>query len=242
MLNEPVRLQKFIASSGRGSRREAEAWIESGKVYVNGRKADLGMKVIPGQDRVTLKGEVLEPPEMVTVIFHKPRGFLCNHDGRREGGTIFDTFSELKGLKVVAGLEKDAAGLIMLSNDGNLMQSFGQCYRDIERVFKIRVKGELPEKLLERLVRGIKFEDRVVKLERIKFLESKGEQFWYEVVMVDHRDRLLEKLFKSLNHPLQRITQVGFAELRDDVLKKGKGRVLTHKELDKLRETIGVTS
>lgn len=242
MSNEPVRLQKYIASSGRGSRREAEAWIESGKVYVNGRKADLGMKVIPGQDRVTVKGEVLEQPEMVTVIFHKPRGFLCNNDGRREGGTIFETFPELVGLKVVAGLEKDASGLIMLSNDGNLMQSFGQCYREIERVFKIRIKGELSDKLLERLARGVKFEERIVKLDAIKLIEKKGEQSWYEVVIVDHRDRLLEKLFKSLNHPLQRVVQVGFADLRDDALKKGKGRVLTHKELDRLRETIGVVT
>ena len=240
MFKEPVRLQKYIAKSGRGSRREAESWIESGKVYVNGKKAILGMKVVPSQDRVTLKGEVLEEPEMVTVIFHKPRGFLCNNDGRREGGTIFNTFLELSGLKVVAGLEKGASGIIILSNDGDLMQAFSQSYREVERVFKIRVKGEIVQKSMERLTRGVKMDDRIVKLDRLKYLEKTGDQYWYEVMITDHRDRLLEKVFKQINQPIQRIQQVGLADLRDSELKKGKGRVLTKKEMMKLRVTLGV--
>lgn len=237
---EPVRLQKYLSQAGKGSRREAEDWIAKGRVYVNGKKAELGQKVTPGVDRVTLKGEVIEEPEEITAIFHKPRGFLCNNDGRREGGTIFETFKELGALKVVAGLEKDAAGLIVLSNDGNLMQAFAQCYRDLDRVFKIRVKGELSEKTLTRLQDGLKFEERIVSLEQIKFLEKNGEQVWYEVVIRDHRDRLLEKLFKQLQHPIQRIHQIAIGSLRDDSLKKGKGRILTAKEMRRLREELGV--
>lgn len=242
MSNEPVRLQKYIASSGKGSRREAEAWIESGRVYVNGKKAELGQKVVAGVDRVTIKGEVLEPPEIITALFHKPRGFLCNNDGRREGGTIFDTFPELERLKVVAGLEKDASGLILLSNDGDLIQAFGNCYREMLRVFRIRVKNEIEEKSQVRLLKGMRVEDRQVVLESFKFIEKVGEQVYYEVSVKDHRDQLLEKLFKNVGHPLQRIHQIGISCLRDDTIKKGKGRLLTKKEVDKLRETLGVVT
>lgn len=238
--NEPVRLQKYIATSGRGSRREAEDWIAKGRVYVNGKKATLGLKITPGVDRVTLKGEVIEEPEMVTAIFHKPRGFLCNNDGRREGGTIFETFKELENLKVVAGLEKDAAGLILLSNDGDLMQAFGKNYRDLDRIFKVRIKGELSEKAHNKLTQGMRFEGREIMLESLKLLEGKGEQFWYEISIKDHRDRLLEKMLKQLGHPIQRIQQVGIASLRDDTLKKGKGRLLTAKEKKRLQEELGV--
>ena len=85
---ETLRLQKFISSTGLASRREAEKLIESGKIYVNGKKAELGQRVDPYEDRVTYKGKLLEPEEKRSLLFHKPKGFMCNNDGRREGGTI----------------------------------------------------------------------------------------------------------------------------------------------------------
>jgi 23S rRNA pseudouridine2605 synthase len=239
---ETVRLQKFLASAGIASRREAETLIESGKVYVNGRKAALGQKIDPLNDRVTYKGDVITAEEKISMLFYKPRGFLCNDDGRREGETIFHEFPELLSYKVVIGLEKAASGLILLSNDGDLLQGVARQYRALERTFHLRVKGNMQEDAIERLTKGFNVEDRHLKLIKLKELKKEGERTWYECSLCDHRDMVLEKAFKMMGHPIQRIVQVGVAGLRDDLLKKGKGRLLTAKETKQLAQFVGGSS
>ena len=238
---ETVRLQKFLASAGIASRREAETLIESGKVFVNGRKAVLGQKIDPAKDRVMYKGQVIEAEEKISMLFHKPRGFLCNDDGRREGETIFSEFPELAPYKVVVGLEKSASGLILLSNDGDLLQGVARQYRALERTFHLRVKGVMEEAAIERLTKGFNVEDRHLRLLKLKEIKVEGERAWYECSLCDHRDMVLEKAFKMLGHPIQRIVQVGIAGIRDDLLKKSKGRLLTPKEIKLLEQLVGET-
>lgn len=233
-----MRLQKYLSGAGVASRREAETLIAAGKVYVNGRKAELGQRVIPGEDRVMCRGKVVEVEETVSFLFHKPRGFLCNPDGRREGETIFDAFPELRGYRVALGLGRMESGLMLLTNDGDLMQRVGQNIRSLERTFRLRIGGELDEKTLSRVQKGLKIDDRLVAPHSIKAQRRDGERQWYEVVFVDHRDGLVERFFKTLGHPVQRCVQIGVANLRDDLLKKGKGRPLTPKELNSFNETL----
>jgi 23S rRNA pseudouridine2605 synthase len=238
MSEEDLRLQKYLAGAGIASRRDAEKLIKEGKVYVNGRKASLGQKVTPGKDRVTFKGKLVEPEEKVTFLFHKPRGFMCNRDGRRDGESIFDQFEELKPFRVAIGLEKSASGLILLTNDGDLLQRIAVSYRELPRSFSIRVKGKLSEQAFERGTKGLNFEGRRVVLENLKELKLEKERAFYECSVLDHRDQMLEKVFMQLQAPIQRISQIAIAGLRDDLLTKGKGRALTLKELQQLRTTL----
>jgi 23S rRNA pseudouridine2605 synthase len=240
MPSEAVRLQKFIASTGLASRRDAEKMIGEGKIYVNGRKAELGSKIDPSSDRVSYKGKLLEPEEKLTMIFHKPKGFLCNHDGRRDGGTIFETFPDLRGYRVVVGLEKAASGLILLSNDGDLLQGVARQFRHLPRSFHLRFKEELSEGTVARLKKGIHCDDRRLVVDSVKEIPKEKGAIWYEFRLRDQRDQLLEKVMKNLGHPAQRIVQVGFAHIRDDQLKKGKGRLLTQKEIAGLKDFSGI--
>lgn len=239
MSEEDLRLQKFLAGAGVASRRDAEKFIKEGKVYVNGRKASLGQKVTPGKDRVTFKGKVVEAEERVTFLFHKPRGFMCNRDGRREGESIFDEFPELKPYRVAVGLEKSASGLILLTNDGDLLQAIAREYRHLDRTFSLRLKGQLDESILKKALTGIQLDGRKVIFSRFKETKVEKERSWYECSIQDHRDQMLEKLFKQLQHPVQRISQIAIGSLRDDLIKKGKGRPLTPKELELFKSSIG---
>jgi 23S rRNA pseudouridine2605 synthase len=241
MAEDDLRLQKFLANAGVASRREAEKLISSGKIYVNGRKASLGQKVTPEKDRVTYKGKVVEAEEKITFLFHKPRGFLCNHDGRRDGESIYEHFEELRPYRVAIGLEKNASGLILLTNDGDLLQDIAQNYRRIKRVFSIRVKGQLEEKLLKKLEeKGVQHGSNHINFDHFKETKVEKERTWYECSLFDQRDQLLEKVFLQLQHPIQRIHQIGFGSLRDQLLKKSKGRPLTAKELQQLRDDLEI--
>lgn len=242
MSDRSIRLQKYLADAGICSRRQAEALIEKGKVYVNGRKAELGQKVISGVDKVLYKGKEVEPEETFTFLFHKPRGFLCNADGRREGESIFDAFPELRPYRVVLGLSRTASGLILLSNDGDLLQKLSSQQRYLSRIFRVRLQGELDEKTFKRLGKGIRMDDRTVALENLKHLKQEGEKHWYEFSLSDVRDQLVEKVFKTINRPVGRVVQVEVGGLRDDLLGRGKGRPITPKEKERILTHAGVMS
>jgi 23S rRNA pseudouridine2605 synthase len=240
MSDRSIRLQKFLADAGICSRRKAETLIEQGKVYVNGRKAELGQKVNPENDRVLYRGKEVQPEETFTFLFNKPRGFLCNPDGRREGESIFDAFPELRPYRVVLGLSRTASGLILLSNDGNLLQSLSSQQRYLSRIFRVRLQGPLDEKLFKKLAKGIRMDDRKVQLDNLKLLKQDGEKHWYEFSLTDVRDQLVEKLFKMVSRPVGRVIQVEVAGLRDDLLERGKGRPITPKEREQLLIQAGV--
>jgi 16S rRNA U516 pseudouridylate synthase RsuA-like enzyme len=104
----------------------------------------------------------------------------------------------------------------------------------------VRLKEELPESSIEKLKRGFKLDDRRLVVDLIKEVPREKGKIWYEFRLRDHRDRLLEKVMKICGHPTQRLIQVGFAHIRDDQLKKGKGRLLTAKEVAGLRSFSGV--
>jgi 23S rRNA pseudouridine2605 synthase len=240
MSEEAIRLQKFLAQAGIGSRREAEELIKTGEISVNGKKAKLGCKVIPGKDIVKHKGKTVEEQEKITILFHKPRGFICNDDGRERDKkeSLANTFEELKNFPVTIGLEKNASGLILLSNDGDLHQQITSKYKSIKRGFLVRTKNEISEKDLTRLTNGVKIEEQRFYLESIKLQQREDMKTWYNISCTNQKDKILEKLFKTIQHPIQRIMQIEIAGIQDQKLQKGKGRILTHKELDILKQNL----
>lgn len=242
MAEQAVRLQKYLATAGIASRREAEELIQSGKVYVNGQKASLGQKITPNVDQVLYKNKKVEPPELINLLFHKPRGFLCNNDGKRPEKSLFQHFPELTPYRIVVGLEMQASGIILLSNDGSFKQAISKNFRNIERTFHIRIKGELSEKTQKRLLTGIYLEEKTTRLNKIKLIKKETERTWYEISLLDQRDKILEKLFLNLQHPIQRMVQVGIGCLQDKTIKKGKGRILTNKELTIFKQNLGFQS
>jgi len=239
MSDRSIRLQKYLAEAGVCSRRKAEEYIEEGKIHVNGRKAELGQKVTAGVDRVTLRGKEVVLEEIFTFLFHKPRGLLCNQDGRREGETIFDLFPELRPYKVVLGLSRTASGLILLSNDGDLLQTLSAQQRYLSRTFRVRLQGDLDEKMMKQLAKGVRIDERNVALENLKFIKPEGEKMWYEFSLTDVKDQLVDRVFKTIHRPAGRVVQVEVAGLRDDLLAKGKGRPITPKERTRLLNLTG---
>ncbi|HKB89476.1 MAG TPA: S4 domain-containing protein, partial [Opitutaceae bacterium] len=122
---EPIRLQKYLADAGICSRRAAEALIVAGEVWVNSKKAELGQKIIPGEDKVTVSGKSVKniAQPKLTLAVHKPRGLVCSNDDPHNDATIFDLLPRevAKFRFFCAGrLDKESEGLVIITTDGDL--------------------------------------------------------------------------------------------------------------------------
>ena len=242
MNQEAVRLQKYLAMSGLGSRRRCEELIAAGEVRVAGRgRVELGMKVVPGVDKVFYRGAAVRPAATATLLFHKPRGWSCAPDPLRPGHAIQDLAPELAPYAVGVGLEREVAGLVLLTNDGALHQAITRRLRYLERVFEVRLKQKLDPKEMRTLERGLLLENQRAALDGIKYLRDDEEaRPWYEARLRGEREGLLRRLFLTLGHPVQRAFQVAVAGISDPQLKRSCIRELTPVETLHLRREIGM--
>lgn len=239
-MSKTVRLQRFLSQAGLCSRREAEQWIADGRISLNGKRVqEQGVKVDPDNDLVKVDGKKIKSQKAQFILFHKPRGYLCNEDPKYADKSIYKLCPDLKAFAVAVGLEKTASGLILLSNDGQLHQAMTRQIKGIERKFEIRVKEKISDKTMARLKKGIHVDGQQVKLQSITWLREEKSYHWYVIRMRDLRDKSLAKCFKTAQHPLQKIIQTGFAGIEDSNLRKSCSRHLTPKEITHLKELLG---
>ena len=152
------RVQKFLSSAGVSSRRKAEEFIQSGQVFINGRKAKLGDKVDPARDEVKVYGKIVKPSEQkIYVMLNKPKGYLVSKSDPKGKKTVFDLLPpELRG-KVwnVGRLDFDTEGLLILTNDGELTQQLAHPKYEHEKEYEVQTQEEPFEGQLERLRAGV---------------------------------------------------------------------------------------
>lgn len=237
-----LRLQRFLAMAGLGSRRGCEALIEAGRVRVHGREAaKLGMKVLPGRDRVYCDGKPVRAMKPESILLHKPRNYTCEEDPRRPGKSIAVLYPMLRPFPVAVGLQRNASGIILLSSDGELNLALKRRAGSLERKFNLRVKEKIPEEVLENLKRGVPLDGIRHPLEAISFLRAEEGVHWYQVAVRGHKEGMLDRAFLAVGRPIQRMVQVGIAGVDGSLLPKGHSRSLTPKELSIIRQAAGLS-
>ena len=150
------RLNKFIASSGLCSRRKADEMIEAGKVFVNGKVVkELGFQVGP-KDKVVIDKQLIKPQRHEYYKFYKPAGYITTADDEKGRKTIYDVLpKELRHLKPVGRLDKDSTGLLILTNDGELINQLTHPSVKVTKVYTVSVEGKITINDLETLAKGI---------------------------------------------------------------------------------------
>lgn len=238
--HEPVRLQKFLADAGVCSRRAAETLISGGEVYVNGKRAELGQKIVPGEDKVTVEGRTvrtLAQPRL-TLAVHKPRGLVCSNDDPHNPETIFSLLpSELARLRFFCAgrLDKDSEGLVILTTDGDLANRLMHPRHLVVKRYHVRLDTPFPRAKLPRLLTGVLIEGERLKVERAALLHPSGEGSTELDVWMHHgKKREIRQLFLALGHPVKRLRryQIGALQLRGMPLRAVKQ--LSTKEVDSL--------
>ena len=215
---EPERLQKILAASGVGSRRQMEEWISNGWVQVNGKTAQLGDKV-SSDDQVTVKGNAIKLkwadrlPRI--ILYYKQEGEIVSRDDPQGRVSIFDRLPQAASSRWVAigRLDINTSGLLILTTSGELVQRFAHPKFEVQREYAVRVLGEVSREQMQQLTQGIMLDDGLAQVERISEQGGEGANKWYNVVIKEGRNREVRRIFEHIGLTVSRLVRVGFGPI-----------------------------
>jgi 23S rRNA pseudouridine2605 synthase len=244
---EAVRLQKALAEAGLGSRREIEGWIREGRVRINGNLARLGDRVQPS-DRVQVDGKLVSgrPARQARVrvlAYHKPEGEVVTRRDPEGRPTIFRRLPGLRdGRWIAVGrLDLNTAGLLLVTNNGELANRLMHPSREIEREYAVRIHGEVPPEALEQLVHGVELEDGPARFEEIVESGGSGSNQWFHVLLREGRNREVRRLWEAVGCEVSRLKRVRFGNVILEARPlPGQWRELTGEEVAELMVLAGL--
>ena len=233
------RLNKFIASSGLCSRRKADELIESGKVFVNGKMIkELGYQV-SSKDKVVIDKKLIRPQRMEYYKFYKPAGYITTADDEKGRKTIYDVIpKELRHLKPVGRLDKDSTGLLIMTNDGELINQLTHPSVKVIKVYTVSVEGKITINDLEILAKGIEIEKNKIAYADARVLDIDKNETMLQVVLTQGLNRQIRKMFDFLGHPVISLKRVQHATISLEGLKRGQIRVIKASQLKDLKKYI----
>jgi 23S rRNA pseudouridine2605 synthase len=231
-----VRLQKYLAEAGVSSRRAGEALILAGRVAVNGQVvAELGAKVDPGQDRVTVDGQVVKAKRKIHLALNKPRGLVCSRKDELERPTVYALLPKEWGhLHTVGRLDYNSEGLIFLTNDGQFSLRLTHPRYGVRKKYLATVEGLVEADLLNRFTRGLWYEGEKYKAERARLVSGSHKQSVVELELAEGKYHEVRRLFESQGRTVKRLQRIQIGKIKLGELRPGKWRILTEPEIKSL--------
>ena len=232
-MNQPqgIRLNKYLASAGIGSRRACDAMVQQGEVVINGETClSPGYRVQPG-DFIKVNGRRIEPLEIQSIVLHKPAGLVCTRSDENNRATIYELLPpRLHHLAHVGRLDLDSEGLLILSNDGELTQALTHPSHKIEKLYQVTTENAFENSILNQLEKGVFTEVGKARAVSVKRISSRR----LEMVLNTGLKRQIRYMIQAVGHRVKRLVRLKIGELTLDTLKPGKWRVLGKSERDVL--------
>lgn len=243
-----VRLQKVLAEAGLGSRRTLEEWIRNGRVRVNGHLAQLGDRVHP-RDRIQVDGHPLDRrasqrPRLRVLAYHKPEGEVVTRRDPEGRPTIFRRLPGIRdGRWITVGrLDLNTAGLLLVTNHGELANRLMHPSRQVERIYAVRIHGPVPPGAVAQLLAGVELDDGPARFEQVVEAGGSASNQWFHVLLREGRNREVRRLWEAVGCQVSRLKRVRFGSV---VLGArplpGQWRELTPVELAGLLDLAGLT-
>ena len=231
------RLNKYIASSGLCSRRKADELIESGAVNVNGKIIkELGFQVSP-KDKVFVNKVLIHPKKLSYYKFYKPAGYITTSDDEKGRKTIYDIIpKELAELKPVGRLDKDSTGLLIMTNDGDLINQLTHPSVKVSKVYIVSVEGKVGVNDLDTLYKGIEIEDGKMAYADAQIIEFDKNSTMLQVVLTQGLNRQIRKMFDYLGHPVISLKRIQHATISIEGLKRGQIKPIKPAQIKDLRK------
>jgi 23S rRNA pseudouridine2605 synthase len=238
---EGMRLQKFMASAGVSSRRKAEELIERGAVQVNGRVVkELGVRVFPGRDRVTVQGEPITAETKVYYVLNKPDEVVSSAAGsvdERGRPTVLSLMHGIpQRLYPVGRLDYHSRGVMLLTNDGVLAEALTHPRHGVVKTYHVKFQGKLTEEEEQLLRDGVELDDGAVTrplVELFAFRETESN-VWYQIGLTEGLNRQIRRMGDAINRPVLKLIRVAIGDITADGLAEGEFRALTTTEVAQL--------
>ena len=235
-----MRLQKYISRTGAASRREAEALMRQGRVEVNGKPArTMGVRIVPGVDRVALDGRRLELAPRRWIVFHKPVGSLCTRADPHGGHTIYDLLPRWAGgLRYVGRLDLDTCGLILLTNDGDRAAELAHPRTRAEREYLVQVENPPTAATIRALRRGIELDDGLARPRMVRRVVEAESDWNLKLTLLEGRKRQVRRMLRAAGHPVRALMRTRFGPFRLGSLGSGTFRPAHGAEITALHDLL----
>ena len=235
--SEGVRLQRFLASTGLGSRRKCEEIIVAGRISIDGEvKRDLGTRVDPRRQRVAVDGHAVRQEPHRYFLLNKPSGFLCTNSDPAGRPRAIDLVPAGKlRLFTVGRLDESSEGLILITNDGELAHRLAHPRFQVPRTYSVQVAGRPTPETFAALKSGQYFHEGRFHLKWIRRIGTRGNSSYLEVGLDHGQNREIRRLFARVGHKVMRLKRLAFGPLSLGRLAEGRFRPLTNVELAALR-------
>ena len=233
---EKIRLNRYIASSGICSRRDADELISRGVVEINGVKiTEMGTQVNPG-DTVKVNGKTIRNERKVYIVLNKPKDTLTTTDDPEGRRTVIDLVQNATSERIfpVGRLDRNTTGVLLLTNDGDLASKLTHPKYRVKKIYEVRTAQNVTEEMLETMVRGIELEDGLMQVDAISFLDPASKKD-LSVEIHSGKNRIVRRLFEHLGIEIVKLDRVYFAGLTKKTLARGKWRFLNPKEVGWLK-------
>jgi 23S rRNA pseudouridine2605 synthase len=241
-----VRLQKILAAAGIASRRKAEEMILAGRVKVNGAiVTELGTKADAARDHIRVDGKLLQGAErMRYFVLNKPKGMVTTLKDPQHRPTVAEVFSHVRErLYPVGRLDYSSEGLLLMTNDGDLANGLMRAASGVEKVYLVKIAGNPTNEALKKLSDGVRIDRGIAGEGKVLTAPSGVRQFrggenpWYEVTLVEGRNRQIRKMFEEVGHHVEKIRRIAYGPLKLDV-EPGEFRELSEHEVENLRRAV----
>lgn len=234
-----MRINKYIAQSGTVSRRGADELVLSGRVKVNGSVVTaLGIE-IGARDKVTVDDKPVYIKHYDYYKFYKPAGCITTKNDEKQRKTIYDYIpSELQNLKPVGRLDKDSTGLIILTNDGDLIFDMTHPSIKVSKVYRVRVDAKIKYEELETLAKGIEIEKGKIAYCDCEILEFNSNSTLLEITLYQGLNRQIRRMFEYLGHKVISLKRIRHATVDMVGLKRGETKQIKPKQIKELKSYI----
>ena len=234
-----MRLQKYLALSGVASRRASEKLISEGHVAVNGHViTEMGVQVDETADQITVDGKLIHlEEEKHYLAYYKPVGEVTTVSDPEGRATVMDKFRDYPvRLYPVGRLDFDSEGLLLLTNDGDMMNSLLHPSHEVDKTYLAKVSNRVEEESIRRLRAGVQLDGRLTSPAHIRVVRYEAFDTVLLVTIHEGRYRQVRRMFEAVGHQVVQLKRVGFGPIQLGDLPRGTWRQLTPNEIRKLKE------
>ncbi|OYT29336.1 pseudouridine synthase [Thermoplasmatales archaeon ex4572_165] len=239
-MNEKVRLQKYLAQCGLGSRRTCESYIEKGRIKVDDVTIkEQGTQIDPNIQTIKFDEMIVTPKQKIWIFLNKPPEYICSSKDPKKRKTFLDLLpKEIERVFCIGRLDYMSEGLLIITNDGDAANKIIHPRYEIKKIYEVTTYEPLTKKQMEHMEQGIKLKEEILKVMKIKKNNMKNQHYCYEIILTEGKTRHIRRMLAELNIHIVSLKRTQIGPILLGSINPGEWRYATKKELQKIEKHV----